>query len=259
MTKRAEDILPIVRRTREMLLPHWGAVEGTTKAGADAASVVTELDLAVERYLADALSIADPNAGFAGEEFGGSRNRERFWLCDPIDGTAHFVRGLPFCRVMLALIENGVVNFAVVYDFLNDEAYWAERGSGAYKNEIRLHVSDRGLDHAYLAWETKTIKPENMQKTVALKQRGILFEAITSGYEYALVAEGKLEGRICFDPWGNDWDYAPGSLLVEEAGGIVANIGERTYDYQNKNFIAANPAVFRALTEGPDAIFPIKE
>ena len=48
-----------------------------------------------------------------------------------------------------------------------------------------------------------------------------------------------------------------GSLLVQEAGGIVANIGKRTYDYRNGNFIAANPVVFRELTEGPDALFPI--
>ena len=85
-----------------------------------------------------------------------------------------------------------------------------------------------------------------------------MFKAGSSGFEFAMVASGKLDGRLCFDSYGKDYDFAPGSLLVEEAGGVVANIGSREYDYRNGNFIAANPLVFKQLTEGPDAIFPIE-
>ena len=42
-----------------------------------------------------------------------------------------------------------------------------------------------------------------------------------------------------------------------EVGSIVANIGTNTYDYKNLSPIAANPLIFKALTEGPDAIFPV--
>ena len=73
-----------------------------------------------------------------------------------------------------------------------------------------------------------------------------------------LVATGKIEGRVNFDPWGKDYDYAAGSLLVQEAGGIVANLGKRTYDYRNYDYIAASPTMYKVLTEGPDAIFPIE-
>ena len=44
---------------------------------------------------------------------------------------------------------------------------------------------------------------------------------------------------------------------MQEAGGIVANIGSREYDYRNLEFLATNPRVFKELTEGPEAIFPI--
>ncbi|RJQ37810.1 hypothetical protein C4552_00230 [Candidatus Parcubacteria bacterium] len=72
-----------------------------------------------------------------------------------------------------------------------------------------------------------------------------------------LVAEGKLDARIAFDPWGYDYDFASGVLLIAEAGGRVTNIGSTTYDYRNTNFIAANPVIFEELTKGPDAIFPL--
>ena len=78
-----------------------------------------------------------------------------------------------------------------------------------------------------------------------------------AGHEFAMVASGKLEGRIMYDPYGFDYDFAPGSLLVSEAGGVVTNIGSDKYDYRNLNSIAANPKLHQALTEGEGALFPL--
>jgi len=255
----AAKVLPILQETRGMLLPfHGNAGKLEYKSGA-AHDVVTRLDREIESFLSTELKKVDPSIEFAGEEFGGTRSAQRFWLCDPIDGTAHFVRGTPFCTVMLALIENGQVTFSAIYDFLNDDVYHATRGKGAFKNDEPIHVSDRPMNDAYLAWETHLDKDENLERFIRLRKKTILFKTISAGYEFVLVASGKVEGRVMFDPHGKDWDFAPGSLLVSEAGGVVANIGARSYDYQNLNFIAANKAMFEELTEGPDAIFPIVE
>ena len=257
MKSVSEYALPIIRKTRGILLPFWGNADIIHQKSAAPADVVTKLDREIETYLSEELRKADSSIGFVGEEFGGERGAERFWLCDPIDGTAHFIRGLPFCTVMLALIEEGQVNFSIVYDFINDIVYRAERGTGTYKNDIRLFVSDRPIADAYLGYETHLNKSKNMKRFLRLREKGALFRSVNAGWEFAMVAEGKLEGRISFDPWGKDYDFAPGSLLVSEAGGIVANLGKATYDYRNLDFIASNKFVFKALTEGKDAIFPI--
>jgi len=159
---------------------------------------------------------------------------------------------------MLALIEDGQVNFAVIYDFINDVVYHAERGKGAYKNGERIHVSEQPVTQSYIAYETHLDKPENMLKFLELRKKSIFFKTVSSGYEYILVATGKLEGRVCFDAHGKDYDFAPGSLLVSEAGGIVANLGKTGYDFRNTDFIAANKPFYDYLTQGEDAIFPIK-
>lgn len=252
------EVEPIVRKTREMLLPYWGNIEEGSKKSEAANSVVTRLDLEVEQYLADALAAVDPDAAFAGEEYGGSRDQKRFWLCDPIDGTAHFVRGLPFCTVMLALIEEGQVNFSMIYDFVRDELYHAERGGGAFKDAEPIRVSSRTLADAYVAFESRIEKRENLDMMQRLRKKMVLCSSITAGYEHVLVANGKYEGRITLDPYGKDWDFAAGSLLVAEAGGVVANIGSLGYDYRNLSFIAANTEVYAALTEGADAPFPVR-
>ena len=258
MSDYANIVLPIVQKTREMLLPFYGNSKEEARKGEHPASVVTRLDREVEVYLHESLTKAYPDIAFAGEEFGGSREEERFWLCDPIDGTGHFLRGLPFCTVMLALIENQRVNFSVVYDFVNDIAYHATRGQGAYANSDRMHVSERKLKDSYLIVEYNTTHEENRERYLKLFAQGGLMEMITAGWSLAMVAAGKIDGRVTWDGWGYDYDFAPGSLLVEEAGGMVANIGESTYSYRNLNFLACNKAVYQDLTEGPAALFPKK-
>jgi myo-inositol-1(or 4)-monophosphatase len=258
MKSITDAVLPIIRETRGMLMPHWGKAATEKKENMPGAwQIVTEVDRAVEKFLAEKLKALDPSITFAGEEFGGARTDERFWLCDPIDGTGHYVRGLPCCSVMLALIEKGVVTFSVVYDFLNDAIYHAERGEGAYKNGESIHVSQRPIEEAYMSYESHIEKQENMDTFMKLRGKGVFIKTISAGWEFAMVASGKLEARIQFDPYGYDYDFAPGSLLVEEAGGVVANLGSRTYDFRNRDFIAANPVVFKELTEGSEALFPI--
>ena len=252
----------MVRGTRAMLLSHWGKIEATRQKDSSAANVVTRLDEEVERYYASELKKIDPEADFVGKEFGGDRQAKRFWIADPIDGTAHYIRGTPFCTTMLALIEDGQVNFSIIYDFISDTVYHARRGMGAYMNDERIHVSERPVSNSYAAYESqieKTDKPENLKKFLKFTEKTKSFRTISAGYEYILVATGKLEGRICFDPYGNDYDYAPGSLLVSEAGGIVTNIGSTKYDFNNLDFIAANKPLYDEWTKGEDAIFPIRK
>ncbi len=250
-------VLPIVGRTRDILMPHYGSAEELNRKNTHAHSVVTALDLEIEQLLAVELKKIDSSAEFAGEEQGGSRNTARFWLCDPIDGTSHLIRGLPFCTVMLALIEEGQVTFSVIYDFVNNIFYHAEKGRGAFANEKPIRVSARPIASAYLAREIRLDKEENAEITSKLRKKAGLFEVLAAGYEFALVASGRLEGRVTFDPWGYDFDYAAGAFLVHEAGGRVSNIGKETYDYRNVNSLAANPSVFESLTRDPDALFPI--
>jgi myo-inositol-1(or 4)-monophosphatase len=250
-------IAPLLRHVREIVLPYYGQVPTWRHKTASAADVVTDLDLRVETFLAEALRQAYPAIAFVGEETGGDRTAERFWLVDPIDGTGHFLRGLPFCTTMLALIEHHEVVFAAIYAFVSDQLYLAEKGRGATLNGVPIRVSTRPLQQVYLAWEMRLETAANQGLFQALAQRCLLVNTISAGFEYAMIAAGKFDGRVCVEPYGHDYDFAPGALLVAEAGGRVANVGVQTYNYRNLNFLAANPCVFDALTRGPEALFPL--
>ena len=257
MQNLTETVLPIIKKTRDITLPHFGKAKIIAMKSSSPHDAVTKLDNEVEIFLREELKKVYPDIAFVGEEFGGNRESGKFWIADPIDGTASYIKGIPFCTSMLALVDNGLIIFSVIYDFVNDNMYHAEKGKGAYKNGTAIHVSNRDNSEAYIGWESRLDKSENLKVFLELRKLGGMIKLMCCGLEYAMIAEGKLEGRITFDPWGNDYDYAPGSLLVEEAGGVVANIGSKTYDYKNYNFIAASPSLYKKLTESPDALFPL--
>jgi len=240
-------VLPIIKSAGKDLLKYYGKIKISGQKGKLAHSVVTELDLKTEKNLSTKLSRIYPGIDFFGEEFGGKKTSKRFWLVDPIDGTAHFIRGIPFCTTMIALVDSGKVVFSAINNFVTGEIFYAELGRGAKLNGRPIHVSDRQLVDGYLTFEINLDKKENLDLFLDLKKKTMLFKTVSCGYEMGLIAQGKIEGRIALDPYGDDWDYAAGSLLVAEAGGQVVNIGKKSYSYSDHNFIMGNKSICQEI------------
>ena len=240
------------------LVRYYGDIESNQKSSTNAyaKNLVTLLDLETEQFLYDRFYAFDSTIGFRGEEMGVRKDSPMTWLVDPIDGTTHFIRGLPFCTTMVALVRNHQVILSVIHDFVHNDTYWAIKGQGAYKNEIQISVSTRPLSECLFCFETNLRVNDNMNTYLKLRKESSILNTLSGGFEFAMVASGKRDGRIAKDPFGDDYDYAPGSLLVAEAGGIVRNIGKTNYDYRNHDYIAANPVAYQQLTTGPGSVFP---
>ncbi|OHB20360.1 MAG: hypothetical protein A2854_01230 [Parcubacteria group bacterium RIFCSPHIGHO2_01_FULL_56_18] len=250
----ADTALPIMRELREILVPQWGNARARYKPG-PMQSMVTDSDMVAERHVASRLHELYPDIVFVGEEGDGDRSARRFWLMDPIDGTVQFVNGEPECTSMLALIEEGQVRFSVIYDFLNDAMYWAERGKGAYREHERLAASRvADLKDARVIGEVRREKEENLRLIEKLEGMTQFVRSKVAGWEFIQVACGAYDARICFDPYGYDYDFAPGSLLVSEAGGTVVNMSGRGYDYRDTNFYAGSSHLARYFTSA--MLFP---
>lgn len=233
-----------LQELRPLLLKGFGSIEHNLK---DDKSIVTEMDVMVEKRLQEVLAEVDPAVGFGGEETGADLNQKTFWLTDPIDGTESFTRGLPFSTNMICLIDNDEPVMSIIYNFFTDEYYLAIKGKGATRNGHAIHVSNRPLERAYIALTGWPLVRSSFGAELRPKIAG-LPKLHASGCENVYLASGAIDGTIVAGGKGA-WDHAPGMLLIQEAGGRVENWNSSTYDYKDLSFVAANPVIFDQLKQ----------
>jgi myo-inositol-1(or 4)-monophosphatase len=114
----------------------------------------TIADVRAEQTVKAILSEAYPDYGFLGEEGGlvEGADASNTWICDPLDGTANFLIGLPIWAVNIALQRDGEIVAGVTYIPMLGEMFRAEKGHGAWLNDVAISVSKRqGLEQAVLA------------------------------------------------------------------------------------------------------------
>ena len=140
----------------------------------------------------------------------------RLWVIDPIDGTKAFAQGVPLFSNLVALIDEhgpavGVINLPAL-----GECVWAGRGLGAWWNGEPCRVSQRqGLGGSCVCTSGFSYWPDAALRR--LLSAGARVRTWGDAYGYALVATGRAEAMI--DPECSDWDVAPMTVILTEAGG----------------------------------------
>lgn len=221
-------ICDIVREAGE-IVRSAGDIAAKTHQKSSAADLVTEYDVAVEAFLKEKLLSLVPGAVFFGEEEELSGDPAKGWtfIVDPIDGTTNFVRGYQQSGISVALAKDGTVEYGVVYDPYKDELFSAQRGVGAFLNGRPIHVSDKPLDQGIFIMGTAIYNREFLQPTMNLTTqlfaRSCDFRRFgAAALDLCYVACGR--GELFFEYSLSPWDYAAGSLLVTEAGGVASTL-----------------------------------
>ena len=131
----------------EIVRAHFGAPPDVReKAPGD---WVTAADVASEDAVRAVLE-RETGLPVFGEEAGGER-ADTGWLVDPLDGTSNFVHGLDAVGVSVGLVADGEPVVGVVHAPLLDRTYAARKGGGAFRDERRIHVSERTPEQAIVA------------------------------------------------------------------------------------------------------------
>jgi len=157
---------------------------------------------------------------------------DRYWLIDPIDGTASFVGGFPGFVTQAALIKTGYPLVGAICAPVLDLLYLVERGQGATLNGQPLDLfSDR----------EPTILIDNYPEP-----QGVTLSAYEELNFLSYIECGSISLKICKVADGTadvffknvivkDWDLAPAHLVLEEAGGILRNVNGKRITY-NGNY-----------------------
>ena len=193
---------------------------------ADRSELGIESKELVQKELQQGLQKLRPGAAFLGEEGDSSDypDAEEVFIVDPIDGTTNFMVGLDCSCISVALARKREVVYAAIYNPFTDAYYEAEKGAGAYRNHEPIRVSGEPLERGVAFIGTAPYYEELTDISFA-KAREYLKRCIdirrsgSAALDLCSVAEGRAV--IFFEAKLQPWDYAAGSLIVEEAGGGV--------------------------------------
>jgi fructose-1,6-bisphosphatase/inositol monophosphatase family enzyme len=144
---------------------------------------------------------------------------------DPVDGTKNFVKGSRDHAVMVSELRGGEVVRCWVWQPQHEKAYVAERGAGAWCNGERLvrpPLGDelRGVT-ARRSWIGRAVGT----------LRALELTWVCCGVDYPKLVEGAADYALYRR--AKPWDHAPGSLLLEEAGGYVGTFDGKPYRPQD--------------------------
>ena len=223
------------RAMAETIVPRFRQLAAGEIEEKSPGEVVTIADREAEAIISVGLRDLLPDAPVIGEEavaddpslLEALHTAEVAWLVDPLDGTSNFIAGSPNWGSEIALVRYGET---VACWMLRSDGvlFTAERGSGAYRDGQRLTV---------LEAVNESPVPEELRGAVLTRfltddERTWMHPGlarigeVTSGFkctvfEYPAIIAGEedfaLFQRLL------PWDHAPGTLLLTEAGGVVAH------------------------------------
>ncbi|MEN8127564.1 MAG: inositol monophosphatase family protein [Planctomycetota bacterium] len=243
----------IITRAGEISLDYKARLHEVRVDRKNKRDLVTEADVAVEKYLVAQIKTRYPDHAILGEETGTHAGGDTRWIIDPIDGTASFVHDLPFYSVSLALEHRGEVILGAVNAPVLGELFIAEKGKGAALNGQPIHVSDCGtLSDAMLGTGFACMRDDSVPNNLTH------FAAITplimgvrrhgsAAVDLCYVACGRFDGF--WELQLKTYDIAAGVLIAAEAGATVTDFSGERADNLPGEIIATNGKIHRQLAE----------
>lgn len=237
-------ILEIFKQFRPIILARAGKTAFTTKTGDG--SPVTETDVEIEKALQAKLAEKFPSIPVFGEESGydDAKLPPACWLVDPLDGTKSFIANQPTFTCMAVFIQNKEATAAIIYNPSTQDVFTAQKGEGAFKNGVRLDLTAIPLPKVAFC---KSIFFEEINAMLAPKSVSCQEPPAGGGHGFTMVADGQAAARFNLHGGGYTHDYAPGGLLIREAGGALLPILNDTYSFTDNCFVACHPELAETI------------
>ncbi len=222
--------------------------------------LVTQADHESERFLINAIQKHFPEHAIIAEESGewaGSQDHQ--WFIDPLDGTLNYAHGVPIYCVSIGYAYQGKMELGVVYDPNRDEFFCAQRRQGATLNGQPIHVSyfTELIDCMLVTGfpnEVENPPDDNTANFLRFNHTAQTVRRLGSAaLDVVYVAAGRLDGFWEVSIY--QWDIAAGSLIVEEAGGVVSDIfGGPNYMQNPPSIVCANPIIHQKMLDILDVV-----
>jgi len=184
---------------------------------------VTDTDRTLERHTRRVLTAEFPDIPVFCEDSDEdvASGVEYRWVVDPVDGTANYVAGVPWCAYSLALVDRWGPVVGVVADPYRAQIYAAARGRGMRANGTPVKLGDQAVSAIVCTEMTRTGPWPGMGEFIsraAVAGTGVRVLG-SKALAVAQVALGHAAAAVLHSY--HEWDVAGAVALAVESGAVV--------------------------------------
>ena len=209
-------------------------------------SPVSNGDLRVNSLITNKIKELTPNIPVISEETVDLKIKNTadiFWLIDPIDGTKEYIAGRDEYTLNAALVINTVPVLGVVgvpkknrlfYSYAPGESYLIESGETKKINCKKKQAKGK------IVALSSALKPSDIVLNKLKEFNVNLIVKMASSYKFCVIANGEYDIYAARER-ANEWDYAAGHAVAQNAGAIIKTLDEKPFLYGKEDY--RNPSL----------------
>lgn len=208
-------------------------------------NLVTEVDKKSEAKIIEIIKADFPAHNILSEEIGALKTDSEFkWVIDPIDGTINYTHKIPICCVSIGIEKAEEIIYGMVYNPIDGEMFYAEKGNGAFYNNEKISVSkESSIKKSLLVTGFPYVSKNCPYKPVESFSRFLNMDIPirrlgSAALDLCWTALGRFDGFWEYNL--NPWDVAAGYLIMTEAGGKVTDFKGEKFSIYGKEILATN-------------------
>ena len=218
-------------------------------------SPVSNGDLKVNELITNKIKELTPNLPIVSEETVNLKIKNKakiFWLIDPIDGTKEYIAGKDEYTLNAALVIDTIPVLGVVgvpkknrlfYSYGSGESYLIEEGKTKKLNCKKLQPKGK------VVALSSEVKPSDIILNKLKEFNVTNIVKMASSYKFCVIATGEYDIYAARER-ANEWDYAAGHAIAQNAGAIIKTLDEKPFLYGKEDY--RNPSLLIKRAENLD-------
>ena len=215
-------------------------------------SPVSNGDLKVNDLITSKIKELTPDVPIISEEtvdLSKKNKSKKFWLIDPIDGTKEYIAGKDEYTLNAALVVDTVPILGLVgvpkknrlfYTYANGESYLIE------KNKTKKINCKKQQPKGKIVALSSVIKPSDLILNKLKEYRVNSIVKMASSYKFCVLATGEYDIYAARER-ANEWDYAAGHAVAQNAGAIIKTLDDKPFLYGKEDY--RNPSLLIKSSE----------
>ncbi len=209
-------------------------------------SPVSNGDLRVNDLITKKISELTPNIPIISEETVDIRSKNKskiFWLIDPIDGTKEYIVGKDEYTLNAALVINKIPVLGLVGVPRKDRLFYSYAPGESYlieQNKIKKINCKKQQPKNKVVALSSVIKPSDSILNRLKEYNVSSIVKMASSYKFCVIATGEYDIYAAKER-ANEWDYAAGHAVAQNAGAIIETLDKKPFLYGKEDY--KNPSI----------------